>query len=569
MFGVKLLKLPPPIKKEIERTILKWRKDSFDERQCCRDRIPCLLACPLLPPLITPTQTPRHRVIVPGMPPSVENRASSFAEFGCERWPLHYACRVGNLEHVRYLVDVWHCAVNEQDAHDATPLYLAALTGHNEICRFLLERGAKCDPDSGGDAARVFYVALTPELRRMLREWSLTAASRDPFLDSLRRSFNDPTHADCVWSPHMPGKPPVYIHRIILHARCPRLDIFMVEPAARNANENSNSNGAKQLSRLVLENDNDNDHEHYEIMVQLLEYLYTGTLDARNEETAVRARALAATFDLQKLYEQLDAALAHHSSNNNNDNNEKHPQGRFRCEISDLKSVRRDMTRVAQFVSTPHAEMESLTALGKVVEWSDVTVQCLDCTWSLNCFRVCGQSEYFDRALLGSFREAQDSFLDLSNLAPSSDVFRLVIQWMYSDTFLDTPSLEMAIEVLELGFAILCPRLSTHVANNVLTPAVDRDCVFEMLELARMHGFERLEDQCVQVIGSYLQELAHRPELRAVLAGEAAGIVQGGDIQVIDVPIAGKSPLKLARTTRTATTALFSRVSLYNMSMFT
>jgi ankyrin repeat/BTB/POZ domain-containing protein 1 len=470
------------------------------------------------------------------MPPSVENRASSFAEFGCERWPLHYNCRVGNLKHVRYLVDVWRCSVNEQDAHDATPLYLAALTGHNDICRFLLESGATCDPDSGGDAARVFYVALTPELRRMLREWSLTAASRDPFLDSLRRSFNDPAHADCVWS-LLPGKPVVYIHRIMLHARCPRLgDLVMMEP---------HSNGSEQLSRLVLDQENENDPEHYEVMVQLLEYLYTGTFDARNEETAVRARALASTFGLETLYERLDTALSRHSNNddsNHKDNhNENQPQAsRFRCEISDLKAVRRDMTKVARLVSTPHTEMESLTALGKVVEWSDVTVQCFDCTWSLNCFRVCGQSEYFDRALSGSFREAQDSFLDLSHLAPSSDAFCRVIQWMYSDSFLDTPSLETAIEVLELAFALLCPRLSTHVANTVLVPEVDPDCIFEMLDLARIYGFERLEDQCIQVIGSYLQELAHRPELRAVLAEEVAGIVQSGDIQTMDVPIAGK-----------------------------
>ena len=471
------------------------------------------------------------------MPPSVENRASSFAEFGCERWPLHYNCRVGNLKHVRYLVDVWHCSVNEQDAHDATPLYLAALTGHSEICRFLLESGATCDPDSGGDAARVFYVALTPELRRMLREWSLTAASRDPFLDSLRRSFNDPKHADCVWSPNCwPGKPVIYIHRIMLHARCPRLgDLVIME-------QNTKSNGAEQLSRLVLENEIDNDPEHYEIMVQLLEYLYTGTFDVRNEETAVRARALAATFELEILYERLDTALSRHSKSNDDSNNynEKQPQGRFRCEISDLKAVRRDMTKVARLVSTPHTEIESLTALGKLVEWSDVTVQCVNCTWSLNCFRVCGQSDYFDRALSGSFREAQDSFLDLSHLAPSSDAFQLIIQWMYSDTFLDIPSLETAIEVLELGFAILCPRLSTHVANTVLVPEVDPDCVFDMFDLARMYGFERLEDQCVQVIGLYLQELAHRPELRAVLAEEAAGIVQSGDIETMDVPIAGK-----------------------------
>ena len=126
------------------------------------------------------------------MPTSPEEpETAKLMEFGCDRWPLHYACRVGNLEQVEDLVRTAKYPLDEQDSHDATPLYLAALTGRSEICKFLLESGAKCDPDSGGDAARVFYVALTPQLRKLLREWSLSAASRDPFLEMLRKTYND------------------------------------------------------------------------------------------------------------------------------------------------------------------------------------------------------------------------------------------------------------------------------------------------------------------------------------------------------------------------------------------
>jgi hypothetical protein len=67
-----------------------------------------------------------------------------------------------------------------------------------------------------------------------------------------------------------------------------------------------------------------------------------------------------------------------------------------------------------------------------------------------------------------------------------------------------------------------------------LVPEVDQDNGFDMLELSKMHGLERLEGRSVQVLSS----LATRPELRVVIIEEARRIVQGVDTRVTDVPIA-------------------------------
>ena len=111
---------------------------------------------------------------------------------------LHLACRAGETEKVRFLVDVCAADINVADAHDAPPLYHAALGGHAEICRFLLDRGARCEPDTY-DGERVFYAALNDELRALLRAYKLSARSRDPFAEHVRRACADVHFADVVF----------------------------------------------------------------------------------------------------------------------------------------------------------------------------------------------------------------------------------------------------------------------------------------------------------------------------------------------------------------------------------
>ena len=467
--------------------------------------------------------------------------------FGCDRWPLHYACRVGNLDHVQYLVDKLHCSIDEADAHDSTPLYLAALTGRNEICRFLLERGAKCD-ENDGDAARVFYVALTPELRRLLKEWSLSAASRDPFLECLRKAFNDPSHADVsiTINSNNSFKRPVCVHRIMLHSRCPHLANMSRPP--RGVQDSSDDESVTH--QIDLE-----DRYDRNVAILLLNYLYTGTLDLGGGlDFALESRQMALDWGLTQLAESIDVSISK-SNAEKTKSSTSFERKEVRLEnIDNSKGLREDMKKLAHLVSTPYSEFESLSDLNLLLEHTDITIQCLESTWSVNRFRLCEQSEYFQRGLLGGFREAQESVFDVSHLLPSPDAWKLVIQWMYSDEFLHEPgqavddlatmqdefvvSVETAVEILELGFAILCPRLSAYVSNAILIPSVDTQNVFGMLSLARMYDkLDRLEDKCVDVVGFNFEHLKHDPALRSLLAEEAAGIVQGGDVLVTDVPI--------------------------------
>lgn len=429
-------------------------------------------------------------------------------QFGCDRWPLHYACRVGNLEQVQYLVEVLKCAVNEVDSHDATPLYLAALTGNEKICRYLLEHGAVCDED---DAARVFYVALTPQLRTMLREWSLSKAQRDPFVDQLLKTFQDAIYADCLLC--LDRNRSIYMHTLVLHARCPAL---LGWPSSSCDRDN------KSLRELELP-----EELRCDCLPSLLEFLYSGRLDVRGADRAERLGAMASRIGLGSITETLEKEL------------EKWDRSKpFRCDIVDTEGLGQDMRQIARVVSTPHNEFESLDQLKQLLDSTDVTVRCHEETWSLNRFRLCPVSDYLDCALNGSFREATEGSLDVSQLV-SPEAWKFVVQWMYGDCFLEEASVELCVQVLEFSFAILAPRLAQYVAN-ALAGLVGTDNVWALLELARIHGLEALENSCVSVVARNVKLLAECPELQAVLAEEAAGIVQAGDISVVDVPLAAE-----------------------------
>lgn len=55
------------------------------------------------------------------------------------------AVRDGDLERVRYLLSRKNVSLLLRDEHDSTPLYYAALCGEFDICKLLLETGAKAD----------------------------------------------------------------------------------------------------------------------------------------------------------------------------------------------------------------------------------------------------------------------------------------------------------------------------------------------------------------------------------------------------------------------------------------
>lgn len=304
--------------------------------------------------------------------------------------------------------------INEADDHNATPLYHAALIGNTEICLFLLQRGAICTEH---DSARVFYVALTPSLRSILREWSLSAASIDPYLQSLQQNFTvmeqDQTNTtggsmvalpavfeskDCIiniWntnenSDQLPKT--IYrslaVHRVMLKYRCP----FVLDQQEAVLDGD--------IERQVVHL-NGYDKVHCDVLLHFIEYIYTGKIEIMTLEMAFISLQIAKQWNLNnelviELQSKIDeyAKRWRHKQQTDFDNhisavatntqkqswwsrttnpvilaslgvddtttmtelanNDKDPKLDFlKCTITDIDKLRSDMKQLAQVVSTP------------------------------------------------------------------------------------------------------------------------------------------------------------------------------------------------------------------------
>lgn len=508
-------------------------------------------------------------------------------------WPLHYACRIGSFGEVKYMVEIRRYPINEKDDFNRTPLYFAALIGHHMICQYLLEHGAICEPDSiGGDAARIFYVALTPELRRLLRCWSLSAKTYNPFYNYIRKTYNNPIYySDCIILLHCcchnnnpinnnspmisnTSKIPyqtIHVHKIMLQYRCPILANMIYEMENNNNNDSKgkssidSSFGDETIYDIVFENS-------YQVdgMKLLFEYFYTGTIHISTFDMAITIIELIKKYNIKSLINSLQKAIDEHLldiTNESNDlrnyyvstsssskksvivdnlecDNERQQQSLFRCQISELEQLNDDMKDMARIVSMSHSEFESYSQLHDVAQSSDVTIQCTtDSTWSLNRFRICIQSEYFEGALHNDsgFKESNESLLDLTMVITNPETIKLSIQYMYCNHFLDQPStIHIAIEILEFGFFILCSQLSIYVANHYLASVIDMTNVWDFLYIARLHQLERFEENCIDFVGTNFMSFYQSNKLQELLTEEIQVTKQSGDINVVDIPIASE-----------------------------
>ncbi|KAA6425617.1 MAG: hypothetical protein FRX49_04514, partial [Trebouxia sp. A1-2] len=77
------------------------------------------------------------------------------------------AVRQGDIETVRYLVEVQAEALQQHDEWDATPLYYASYAGNKELVKYLLSAGARCE-EKTFDGERCLYAALNDDVRHTL-----------------------------------------------------------------------------------------------------------------------------------------------------------------------------------------------------------------------------------------------------------------------------------------------------------------------------------------------------------------------------------------------------------------
>jgi BTB/POZ domain len=354
----------------------------------------------------------------------------------------------------------------------------------------------------------------------------------------------------------------IYIHKIMLRYRCPTMVhmIFGLEEnnlTVQNQRLTHTDAALDEMMtphRIVLQ-----DLHQLDAMKLILEYLYTGIINITSYEMAVVVQEFAKKYDIPSLLHDVTKHIDRHVRNRNdtnthanktknetNDNVMNHQNLwhssslSFKCQISNIDALTNDLCEMARCVATTHSEFVSYLYLQDVLQCSDITIQWTgDYTWSLHRFRLCPQSDYFKAAFHGGFQETKNSLLDLSHMVSYPETIRLTIQYMYCNTLLDPPStIPVAIEILQFGSFLMCPPLSIHVANHFLVAVIDEMNVWDFLNLARLYQLDRFEECCVDYVGCNFLSFSQNPKLRSILSEEMSSTIQGGDVTIVDIPIA-------------------------------
>mmetsp|Transcript_5107 Transcript_5107/g.7058 ORF Transcript_5107/g.7058 Transcript_5107/m.7058 type:complete len:468 (+) Transcript_5107:136-1539(+) len=397
---------------------------------------------------------------------------------------LHECCKRGDLPTVRFLLEEKGLDINAVDLWNSTPLYYASLCGHENLMKYLLEMGARCEEDTY-QGERCFYAALNDDLRRLLRNHRVTAAYRHPFIEFLRNSHNNMRWADVVFN--IRGDC-ISAHRVIL--------------AARNQYFYDMFHGKwKGKSEIYISNEK----VDFQAFRALIMYLYAGRLEVAPDYLPASIR----------LFKQ--------------------------CGIKDIEMKLSMVFESGQpktvVVQQPLEEILdcfkrfSLEIRKGIPPFADVCFHTTGRTFAAHKIFTCGRSTYLEALCEGGFKEAVEAgnMEDSDNCLPmisvnriTPEAFSVLLSYLYSGAVGEcNPSL--LFEVLPLADELLLPGLKT-IASSALVPYIDPSNVYDILEMATLFNLARLESCCMEVFAINLEEVQHHEEFKQLIHQSAMSL---------------------------------------------
>uniref|UniRef100_G3WDW9 Ankyrin repeat and BTB/POZ domain-containing protein 1 n=1 Tax=Sarcophilus harrisii TaxID=9305 RepID=G3WDW9_SARHA len=392
---------------------------------------------------------------------------------------LFISCKKGDVCRVRYLLEQRDVEINVRDKWDSTPLYYACLCGHEELVRYLLANGARCEANTF-DGERCLYGALSDTIRRELKDYkqiTSTRMQRDYYDDFLQRLLEQGYQSDIVFIVH--GKS-FCAHRCILSARSSYF-------------ANMFDTKWKGKSVIALK------HPLINPMAfgSLLQYLYTGRLDIDVEHVS-DCKRLAKQCQLQELITGLET----------------------KCKKAYEFVASKPGTCVKVLtIEPPPADCRLREDLALLA----------DCALppELRAF-FCGRSDYFRALLDDHFSESEElaaspglPAVTLHGISP--DIFTRVLYYVYSDDTELSP--DIAYDVLCVADMYLLPGLK-RLCGRSLAQVLEEDSVVGVWKVAKLFQLTRLEDQCTEFMAKVIEKLVEREDFVAAVKEEAAAVAE-------------------------------------------
>nr|XP_013807397.1 PREDICTED: ankyrin repeat and BTB/POZ domain-containing protein 1-like [Apteryx mantelli mantelli] len=365
-----------------------------------------------------------------------------------------------------YLLEQRDVEINVRDKWDSTPLYYACLCGHEELVRYLLANGAKCEANTF-DGERCLYGALSDTIRRLLKEYKQITAKcmkRDYYDVFLQRELE-------VFCLSLFG---LLDEDVVVETRgweC-RLDIDV-----------EYVNDCKRLAKQCRLQDLIDDLETK--CKKVYEFV------SSKPGTCVKVLTIEPTGNC-RLQEDLallaDCALP----------------AELRVGFGELPFDSTD-----NFNSCP-----------------DVCFRVADYNFLCHKAFFCGRSDYFKALLEDHFCESEElqtqpsiPVVTLHNI--TEDIFIRVLYYIYSDDTELSP--ENAYDVLCVADMYLLPGLK-RLCGRTLAQILDEDNIVSIWRIAKLFQLTRLEDQCTEYMAKIIEKLVELEEFVAAVKENAEAV---------------------------------------------
>ncbi|KAJ3404256.1 Ankyrin repeat and BTB/POZ domain-containing protein 1 [Chytriomyces hyalinus] len=481
---------------------------------------------------------------------------------------LLLACKTGDLDKVTRLIEFDEVPFNCRDQWDCSPLYYSSLCGHYDVCKFLLEQGASCEPGSF-DGERCFYGALTKQIRDLLKNHSFSKAidsNADFSIFMIKSLFGNSknSYADLVLT--LPNAvesliPPFHgfemtVHRSVLAARNAFL-AFQIDSRWRNnsfiaVKHQSVSSVALrafvyyiytgQLSRDFMQSF----ASDLEFLArqwkaeQLLPLLLDTSPLAYKLGTHLPGSIKSVQRDLKLLVWCLNhSALA--SIWNDEQGDEVKLIGNYESYLAGLQQLKDRIAR-GDFGDTglTAIEVQSASCLLRAAR-PDIFIQIgnerIPCH---KAFLI--RSDYFMAFIEGGFTEASDlressgscAVLPLS-FTDNPLVFKCVLEFLYTDSCSRfTNDSDFMLENLIAADLLLLDSLKTAIVNHILTiPFSEIKDPAAFLRSSWAMNLPRLEQYITRFYAASFDQVLSDPEFRVLIKESAESVVNRQDTDTI------------------------------------
>ncbi|KAL5267486.1 hypothetical protein ACHWQZ_G004498 [Mnemiopsis leidyi] len=397
------------------------------------------------------------------------------------------ACKQGDLQRIKLLVEEMMCDVNVTDKWNSTPLYYACLSGYDDIVVYLLQAGAKYD-QCNFSGERCMNCALTDRTRRILRnppkrKTFQSTHFRETMAFMFREGYQNYSDVCLVVGSENYR---IYAHKLILYRQSPYFAHSLLGP-----------NRGKDF--LYLKHFKESSVEAW---IQVLKYMYTQQLKiGKYRHIYEDILHISRRLGLQDLTTQL-RAVCKKLAKKNADTILIETET---CTYPDIADI-----AISDFNSEGRKERQYFADLCFLVE-----------THRFYCHKgfVVAQSPYFS-ALLDSeqFLEVTTSnrgkltFITLSNV--KADTFALLLKFIYTGNTEITP--ETLQDLLFYSDHYMIHGLKVG-CGDLLASQLDTANAVQTLSLARMLMMSKLQHAALKFIAYNFENILDKEVLAKIL----------------------------------------------------